>query len=139
MRHRLDRRNSAYEIFVREYAQVEDEIRALWLRLLKEQQKMLVGVPQPLIEEDQCIHSHAGPLREETSRCAQQQSRPGRGTDQGYGNREEIRYRCVQRFHDAYYDCAKQPGLCPPRFWKLDRVDGSEYVSTRLQVVQGMP
>ncbi|KAI0742731.1 hypothetical protein C8Q80DRAFT_1190498 [Daedaleopsis nitida] len=33
--------NSAYEKFVFEYAQVEDDIRKLWMQLLQEQQKLL--------------------------------------------------------------------------------------------------
>ena len=35
-------RNVAYEKFVIEYAKVEDEIRKLWLQLLREQQMLLV-------------------------------------------------------------------------------------------------
>lgn len=37
-------RNDAYERFVLEYAQVDDQIRKLWLQLQQEQHKLLVSL-----------------------------------------------------------------------------------------------
>lgn len=38
-------RNSVYEKFILDYAGVEDEIRKIWVRLLEEQQVLLVRSP----------------------------------------------------------------------------------------------